>query len=518
MAAHLEACPGARAVVNFSPVVLDQLASYGKETLDCVRDRRSTLSDPLLAVLEGRKSPQDFGKRALTQACLRANQAHLIERFPGFSALANLARAALQQTQTDAIQYLDDQFFTDLVVWYHLAWLGESVRRADPRIQELMKKEQDFSGEDRWTLFTVIAELLANLIDRYRTLADQGRIELSMSPYYHPILPLLLDFAVARESIPDAKLPESPSYPGGQTRAIWHLAEGRRVFHSYFERDPAGCWPSEGGISDAAVRLLDAQGFRWCASGQLVLQNSLGDAKTGSDLRHHPWSLPGTHTACFFRDVELSNLIGFSYKDWKAEDAVNDLMQRLETIAAQADGVAGRVVAIILDGENPWEYFPHNGYEFLNGIYNSFAEHPRLKLTTFSECLADPEVSVKDLPRLVAGSWVYGTLSTWIGDAGKNRAWDLLCDVKRCFDDLDPDSAQNPAVLHQLGVCEGSDWFWWFGDYNPAETVADFDTLFRDQLKSLYQLMGKPAPDILNIVISQGKGNPAAGGTMRGGY
>ncbi|MGH8403789.1 MAG: glycoside hydrolase, partial [Gammaproteobacteria bacterium] len=182
-----------------------------------------------------------------------------------------------------------------------------------------------------------------------------------------------------------------------------------------------------------------------------------------------------------------------------------------------ADGAAGRVVAIILDGENPWEYFPHNGYEFLTRLYSSFAEHPRLKLTTFSECLTAPEMSVKELPRLVAGSWVYGTLSTWIGDPGKNRAWDLLCDAKRCFDDLDRDSAKNPAVLYQLGVCEGSDWFWWFGDYNPADTVADFDALFRDQLKSLYQLMGKPAPDTLNTVISHGKGDPAAGGTMRGG-
>ncbi|MGH8403541.1 MAG: glycoside hydrolase, partial [Gammaproteobacteria bacterium] len=376
MAAHLEACPSARAVVNFSPVVLDQLAAYGKETGDCVRDRQSALSDPLLAVLEGRKSPQEFGKRALAEACLRANQTHLIERFPGVSALANLARAALQQTQTGAIQYLDDQFFTDLVVWYHLAWLGESVRHGDPRIQELMEKGQGFSGEDRWVLFTVIAELLASLIGRYRALANQGRIELSMSPYCHPILPLLLDFAVARESIPDAKLPESPSYPGGEARARWHLTEGQRVFHSYFERDPAGCWPSEGAISDAAVRLLDAQGFHWCASGQLVLHNSLGNAQTGGGPWHHPWRLPGTQMACFFRDVELSNLIGFSYKDWRAEDAVNDLMQRLEVIASQADGAAGRVVAIILDGENPWEYFPHNGYEFLTRLYSSFAEHP----------------------------------------------------------------------------------------------------------------------------------------------
>jgi alpha-amylase/alpha-mannosidase (GH57 family) len=223
--------------------------------------------------------------------------------------------------------------------------------------------------------------------------------------------------------------------------------------------------------------------------------------------------------ACFFRDDGLSDLIGFTYANWKAADAVNDFVHHLENIAASCQGDRGAVVSVILDGENAWEYYPENGYPFLSGLYRRLVEHPGLELTTFSACLNSRTMEQGKLADLVAGSWVYGTFSTWIGDPQKNRGWDLLIEAKDTFDTVVASGRLSREELataeHQLAICEGSDWCWWFGDYNPEGTVSDFDRLYRLHLSSLYQILGEPPPDYLGEVIARGGGRPVHGGTMR---
>jgi alpha-amylase/alpha-mannosidase (GH57 family) len=175
-------------------------------------------------------------------------------------------------------------------------------------------------------------------------------------------------------------------------------------------------------------------------------------------------------------------------------------------------------VSVILDGENAWEHYPENGYHFLSGLYKAVSEHPALRLTTFSEHLARRR-DVARLDTLVPGSWVYGTFSTWIGEPDKNRAWDLLVRAKSDFDAKVASGELHGAALEraeqQLKVCEGSDWFWWFGDYNPAETVSDFDRLFRDHVRDLYALMDLTVPAAVDAVIGVGAGAPVHGGAMR---
>jgi alpha-amylase/alpha-mannosidase (GH57 family) len=191
---------------------------------------------------------------------------------------------------------------------------------------------------------------------------------------------------------------------------------------------------------------------------------------------------------------------------------VANLLHHLENIANTV--TAAKVTAIIMDGENAWEYYPENGYYFLSALYKKLAEHPKLELTTFSHCL---EVGSSELPTLIAGSWVYGTFSTWIGDKDKNRAWEMLNEAKGVFDKvinrLKP--KQRLAAERQLAICEGSDWCWWFGDYNPAEVVRDFDRLYRYHLINLYHLLGEPPPNYLSQAFSHGGGAPAVGGVMR---
>ncbi len=520
MAAHLEAQPLARAVVNFAPVLLEQIEDYARQ-IQAWLSTGQRIHDPLLAALAGPGLPLDLPRRReLIAACRKANKTHLIDRFPCLRELIDLADWFGRHHQADL--YVNDQFLADLLVWYHLAWTGEHIRDNDPRIDSLQRKGRGFSLDDRRALVGLIGEQLQALVPRYRRLADAGRVELSFSPYAHPILPLLLDLGSARETLPDSPLPALPSYPGGEERALWHLRRGLSTFERHFGRRPAGCWPSEGALSEATLRLLEEEGIRWAASGQRVLYHSLR-ARYGDHLPEHwltsPYRLRDGAIQCFFRDDGISDLIGFTYADWHAQDAVANLVEHLERVAAATQGHPNRALAIIMDGENAWEYYPHNASFFLPELYRRLASHPRLQLTTFSTLLAVQPSPPPSLERLVAGSWVYGTLSTWIGNADKNRAWDMLGEAKAAFDRAlagrDWTPAERERLERQLATCEGSDWFWWFGDDNPAEAVVDFERLFRQQLRQLYELLGERPPEYLSHPFTSRSGAAEHGGVMK---
>ena len=521
MASHLEDNPDARAVVNFAPVLLEQLDEYERQ-IRAWLERGRLIRDPLLAALAGPGLPADqVSRRALVRACVRANRDNMINRFRTFRRLADMAAWIDEHGETS--MYLNDQYLADLLVWYHLAWMGESARINDIRIRSLEKKRIGYDADDRRRLVEAIGELISGLIPRYRRLAEQGRVELSVTPYAHPIIPLLLDFHSAREAMPEVALPEAPIYPGGEPRARWHIRKGIEVFERHFGRRPTGCWPAEGGVSSETLRLLEEEGFQWAASGQQVLHNSLqafsGGQALEEDWVHRPYRLGEGKLNCFFRDDGLSDLIGFTYSSWHADDAVGNLIHNLENIAQATSGVGNRVVSIIMDGENAWEYYPRNGCFFLTALYRRLAEHPYLELTTFADIVGERGHRADTLEEMVAGSWVYGTFSTWIGDKDKNRAWDMLVEAKQVYDRVlaagTLDQAQQERAAYQLARCEGSDWFWWFGDYNPGETVSDFERLFRLQLTQLYRLLGETPPDYLGEVFAHGSGDPDLGGVMR---
>jgi alpha-amylase/alpha-mannosidase (GH57 family) len=317
-------------------------------------------------------------------------------------------------------------------------------------------------------------------------------------------------------------MPDSGSYPGGEERSRWHIRQGIESFERYFGFKPKGCWPSEGAVSEETLRLLEEEGFSWIASGQQVLHNSMENSYAGKawpeQWAHRPYRLNKGQISCFFRNDNLSDLIGFTYADWHAEDAVGNLIVNLESIAKNSDDPSDIVVSIIMDGENAWEHYPRNGGYFLDTLYRRLSEHPALELTTFSD-IVEHGLATYDLNRLVAGSWVYGTFSTWIGEKDKNRAWDMLVEAKSAFDRVMAEERLSAAEVEQaelqMATCEGSDWFWWFGDYNPGGTVSDFESLFRNQLKHLYQILGEEPPVYLSKVFTHGGGAPELGGVMR---
>ena len=526
MAAHLERYPAMHAVVNFAPVLLEQLDDYAQQ-LDVLLRHGKPTQDHMLNLLSGiERIPSDAASRQrIIQDCQRCHAPRMIQPYPAFHRLVRMTAAAEAGSadMQSHLGYLSEQYFLDLLTWYHLSWLGNSLRQL-PLVQRLMAQENGFSSADRHELLHLIQHCMAGLIPRYRALADRGQIELSMTPYGHPIVPLLNDFANLRDALPDVPVPEAPTYPGGAARARWHLQHGVAVFERYFGRKPAGVWLSEGGVSEDALAQLDEMEFSWTASGEGVWRNSC--AKSGcaeEELQSRqslfsPARIGGFKSRVFFRDDGLSDLIGFKYSDWHADDAVADFVRHLENIASFfGKDASHHVVSVILDGENAWEYYPDNGHHFLDALYKTLSSHPAFKVSTFAEQAT--HAPARPMKRLAAGSWVYGSFSTWIGSADKNRGWDYLVAAKQTYDSVMAagrlNADQQALATRQLAVCEGSDWFWWFGDYNPAGSVSDFEQLYRTQLRELYRLLGVAPPALLDVPLSSGGGWVENAGTMR---
>lgn len=537
MAGLLERCPGVSAVINLAPVLLDQLEDYADQFAT------GQFRDPLLKLLsrDGERPLSAAERDVIFDQCFHANRDHMITAFPMYQGLHDLF-VKLELQGPMGLAYLSDQYMYDLLTWYHLSWLGETVRRESDTFSKFVAVGAGFTRAHRWELLRLIGRKTSELIPRYRRLAESGKVELSTSPYNHPLAPLLIDFRSALESLPGSPLPVATEYPGGAVRVGLHIALAIESHTRRFGAPPAGLWPAEGAVSEAMLKQVAARDFKWTASSESVLANTMRRREGRPYLRtadlHRPYRLAGASDGlvCFFRDEHLSDLIGFQYATWRGEDAAAHLVGELEVIAAAAPVGERPVVSIILDGENAWESYPYNGFYFLSSLYDQLESHPSIRTHTYQKYLAlraDPPPQVRvgtamatpayaavgELHGLVAGSWVYGNFSTWIGSPDKNRAWDLLVAAKRAHDAVLSDgllsSVEIEAARRQLSDCEGSDWFWWFGDYNAADAVVYFDRLYRMKLSNLYTCLRLPAPAELQQPISVGKSDPESGGSMR---
>lgn len=523
MVYHLEQNPAARVTFNFVPILVEQLQDYAEQS------RSGVWRDPILHLLGNPDLDHisDVECQLIVDSCFKAHHEKMLSPFPHYQRLLKLYELVAPLMQNGQFHYLSAQYKADLLVWYHLAWTGEGLRRKNKTVQALMQKGVLFTFEDRLALLGVISETLQGILPRYQALLAKGQIEISTTPYYHPILPLLIDLKSAHDAMPKAPLPQAATYPDGYTRAIAHIEAAQHYHEKVFGHQSSGMWPAEGAVSHATLSLLAEQGVAWAATGQAVLANSLRKLELAHEYPqqylYQPYKVTNGQKdiVCFFRDDQLSDKIGFEYSKQYASEAVNDFVQSLEAILSNSDETP--VVSVILDGENAWEYYPYNGYYFLQELYQALANHSDIQMTTFSDILAKQQLQQLPEPKLLhdicAGSWVYGTFSTWIGEPAKNRAWDLLCEAKRQYDQhvhaLEPIAKEK--CQQQLALCEGSDWFWWFGDYNNAQSVQSFDQLYRRNLSNLYHLLGLTPPSHLSQPISLGGGDAENAGTMRRG-
>ncbi len=537
MAFHLENNVKARTSFNFVPILLDQLEDY----VDQFNSKQ--IRDPLLALLG---SPS---LAALTidqcdlivDSCFKSHHEKMLSPYAQYQRLFNLYQVASQLSDDENLRYFSAQYKTDLLVWYHLAWMGESIKKNNALVISLIEKGSQFTTADRLALFALIGEIISQLIPRYKALQHKGQIEISSTPHEHPILPLLLDFKSTHDAMPGAALPSNAQYNGGEARAISHIKHAQTSHKRRFGHKPVGMWPAEGAVSKPALMLMAKQGVQWAASGEGVLANSLHKSYpekaliSRTEYLYKPYKVSNgqDEILCFFRDDRLSDKIGFEYSKMHSTDAVRDFVRELEHIQASYQKPENPVVSVILDGENAWEYYPYNGYYFLTELYQALANHPNIEMVTQSEiCQAinTPEQSLYkvlcgNLPEIAAGSWVYGSFSTWIGSNDKNRGWDLLCEAKKVYDSVlatgDLSEKQQQLCENQLAICEGSDWFWWLGDYNSATSVNSFDQLYRRNLSNLYILLAEPIPADLSKPINQEVlaqlNNAMLSGTMKRG-
>jgi hypothetical protein len=414
----------------------------------------------------------------------------------------------------------------DLQTFFNLAWIDPSYLD-DPDIAPVVRKGTDFTVEDRDAVIRKQLAIGAGSLDAWREARDRGQIEISSSAYFHPILPLLCDVSVAREALPGAVLPRSGvKWPED---ALSQLEDAVRCHERLFGAAPRGLWPSEGGVSDEALGLARKAGFEWAAADEGTLIRALGLQKAGRKevssaiSRPYVFDTPSGPMSLVFRDKILSDLIGFTYMNWAADAAVNDLMARLERIG-EASQDEEPLLAIVLDGENCWEFYENDGRDFLRLLYRGLSSHRAIKSTTPGEYLARFPATRK-LEAVPPGSWIDSNFRIWVGHPEDNTAWDLLAEtraalVKHVESRPETDGSQPVrAAWREIHVAEGSDWYWWYGDEHSSGFDFEFDSLFRNHLIRVYELLRLEVPARLYApILGAGGTKPQVISAPPGGF
>jgi alpha-amylase/alpha-mannosidase (GH57 family) len=509
MPAIIEDTPGARAVFNLVPSLIEQLLEYAS----------GSAVDPFLE--KGKADPSLLNQEDrifLLENFFSANRQNMIEPSRRYLELLYMAGEGKPGSAADRVKHFSNQDLLDLQVWFFLAWTGEAARRRYPAFAQLVAKGEDYTAADKELLFATQREVLQAIIPLYQRLHSEGRIELSVTPYYHPILPLLCDIRAARTAMPRVVLPEAGIRFPEDARA--QIRRGVSYFRDIFGFTPTGMWPSEGSVSNEALTIIAESGIRWFATDEEILGKSMdGGLGAGKERLYRPWRYVTAHgeLGAFFRDHQLSDLIGFTYSQWETGRAVGDLCGRLNAIKSQI-GSEGRVVPIILDGENAWEYYPGNAYDFLQSMYKGIAESATLRLTTCSDVLKHSRFEGR-LHSIFPGSWINGNYGIWIGHPEENLAWDLIAKARAAAASANPrvaaalesgepsDDVTTELICRSLYAAEGSDWFWWYGDDHFSPHSDRFDRLFRQHLMNMYRLLGQDPPRELLEPIK--KKNPA---------
>jgi alpha-amylase/alpha-mannosidase (GH57 family) len=498
MVALLREFPDVRVTFNLVPSLLVQLEAFAEGR---ARDRFLELSLKPAVDLDGRDV--DF----ILENFFHAQRQHMIDAHPRYGELLARRDAAAERRTTVETFGVDD--LRDLQVWHKLAWIDPFYLDGDARIRALLAKGRGFSEDDKGVLREVELEILNKVIPEYRDAAARGQAELSASPFYHPILPLLCDTDVYLRTHPDARRPRQPfRRPEDAARQLDRAAA---CHVRLFGTRPTGLWPSEGSVSDAIVPLVAAAGFRWMATDEQILARSLGVSLSRDDRGHAeqpellyvPYIVRagGANVACTFRDHVLSDLIGFAYSGWDPQVAADDFVGRLieagRRYAARTGG-GEALLSIILDGENAWEHFAGGGRPFLRALYGRLNGHPELRTVTMSEACAG---ATRELAGIFPGSWIDGNFYIWIGHADDQRAWGQLGDARAALDVASARQSVDAAALEEareeILIAEGSDWFWWYGDDHSSAHDQDFDDLFRRHLRNAYRRLEVPVPDEL---------------------
>ncbi|MEK6531995.1 MAG: glycoside hydrolase family 57 protein [Deltaproteobacteria bacterium] len=510
MAAMLEEFPQVHQTFNLVPCLIEQINEYaGGRAKDRYRDMAIKPASGL------KKDEKIF----MLQNFFHANWDNMIRPVARYREL--LLKRGISNSTDDtknALRYFGTQDFLDLQVLFNLVWIDPHLRSKDGFLSHLTEKGSNFTEEEKGRLFEAQIELAKKIVPKYAELKNKGLIEISTSPYYHPILPLLCDSFSAREAMPHITLPKNRfTHPEDAEAQIKKALE---LYRRTFNEPPSGMWPSEGSVSMDMLNLVAKDGIKWVATDEEILSNSLRRPirrdKSGhcyDSFLYRPYSIQTANgsVAMIFRDHVLSDLIGFEYARMDPEAAASDFVSRLQRIHDMLENPGRHLVSIILDGENAWETYRNDGRDFLRCLYARLSENPKLKCVTVSEHLHE-NAERDSLDWVYPGSWINHNFKIWIGHIEDNTAWDFIDEARSALVRYEeglknsPDYEKTlPAVKEAwdaLYAAEGSDWFWWYGEEHSSASDEDFDALFRRYIKRVYTLLGIEPPLGLDIPIS----------------
>jgi len=502
MAYVLERFPGVRSTFNFTPSLLLQLDEVGTGT---VRDLFLEYAQRPAADLTAEE------KAFLIRHFFSANWATMVRPYPRYHEL--LVRRSVEAPAQDLQQIaarFSTQDFLDLQVWHNLAWFGYGTVQRYPRLAALRNKNRGFTEDEKREVLALQRVAVQEIVPLYRQLMERGQIELTTTPFFHPILPLVIDTDICRRARPDLPLPPRFRAPDDAETQLQRAVDFHR---RTFGRPPAGLWPSEGAVCPELLPLVHRTGLRWLATDEGILARSL-------EMSDRPWHRhndlyqpylagePGQDLVLLFRDRDISDAFGFVYHKTTPESATDDVLRRLHSIIHDAarDQI---IITIILDGENPWEHYHDGGEQFLSGLYAALTNRVldqgggvAVHASTVSDAIAavPPQQRLSDL---YSGSWINADYKIWIGHQEDNCGWELIGRTRTRLTeltaDLPPDRARN--AWDELYAAEGSDWFWWYGDDFETDLKSEFDLLFRAHLRNVWVHMGLTPPEQLNQPI-----------------
>ncbi len=495
---------------NLVPSLLVQMQDYAA----------GTARDPFLEVV-AKPAAQlgESGRRFALQYLFQANATHMIGRYPRYQELWQRYQQASQQEHVATA--FDNQDIADLQVLSQLAWFDEFFLER-PEVQALIRKGSGFTSDDQRAMLLMQREILSSVVPAYVEAARKGSIEISATPFYHPILPLLCDTYAGAVSSPGLPLPISRfQHPDDAEEQISRALD---YHQKLFGQRPVGMWPSEGSVSEEAIAIAARQGVQWMATDEGVLgrtvdhfferdlKGQLNDEGAQRLFRIYRYENADTRMHMIFRDHRLSDLIGFVYQGMPAADAAQHLIASIRSSAKPLlDSGHDAVIPIILDGENAWESYPNNGRDFLRRFYDALQKDSQIEAVTISDAIARTrEEDFGKLRSLVPGSWINANFNVWIGAPEDNRAWDQLSAARKFYDDnAHRATDENRALAYEeLLIAEGSDWNWWYGPEHHSANDRDFDELYRKHLSNVYQALGASAPDELAQPILAGTVRP----------
>ena len=554
MGALLKNYPKIHATFNYSPSLLRQLEDYTRNYKDMLKGEEFlSISDKKISEL----SPEDklFIIEKFFPACSSSNR--FIEKSDRFKQLYYRLKTADAEGYEEKLILFDSQDYLDIIVLFNLLWFDPVSINSDEFLTALKNKDKKFTEEEKNKLIREKIPLILNkIIPLITGLAESGQVELSASPYYHPILPLLCDTDIA-DFHDGIKLPAPFRHPED---ANFQIESAKKYFKEKLKYDIKGMWPSEGSVSERALKLFMDNGINWIATDEEILSNSIGinfSALGDRKLLYRPYAVrrDGRYSYIFFRDKGLSDLIGFKYSNYEPKEAAEDLINNLNNIALSLqnyneNGLA--VVPIILDGENAWEYYKNNGYDFFNYLYRGLSDNAEtINTVTVSEYIKkaeevlkstgdaavqyeegktgvkikqfldikwnpepDPEFDfsrIYNIPTIYPGSWINHNFRIWIGDREDNKAWDLLSKTrdyliqKTKLFDKDKDKEDLKAAWEQIFIAEGSDYNWWYGEDRTSGIDEQYDNLYRTHLINVYKILKDNPPDDYYIPIIEKK-------------